>query len=204
MPYSPLPLRPSDLVHDQADPLPDTSRRLNLDDIDEATFLRIKRIASRFVRLGVNPTLGPTAMAIEVWIRLRKSKSALQVHDPQHFDAIVGQTAGFVAKDSARQRLSIKRDSGGFVVTDLDRQAAQQASTETLLTIKLAIDALAAEDQETADVLHDFYFEGKRVAEIAADREISKRTVERILSIGRAWIHDRMTRRPNEPPSDEL
>lgn len=166
---------------------------VNLDDVDRATYLRIKRIASRFVRRRVNPTLNATAVANEVWIRLKKSGSALQVRDDSHFDALVGQAAGYVAGDSARRRLSKKRDGG--VVTDggLDRQAARQASLDTILQVSQALADLEAEDAKTAGILRDFYFEGLTVAEIAAKCEISRRTVERALTLGRAWIHDFLT-----------
>jgi RNA polymerase sigma factor (TIGR02999 family) len=165
---------------------------VNLDEVDRETYLRIKRIASRFVRRRVNPTLNATAVANEVWIRLKKSASTLEVRDDSHFDALVGQAAGYVANDSARRRLSRKRDGGVRSDAGLDRQAARQASLDTILLVNQALADLEAEDARTAEILRDFYFEGLTVAEIAAKYEISRRTVERALTLARAWIHDRL------------
>jgi RNA polymerase sigma factor (TIGR02999 family) len=170
---------------------------VNLDDVDRSTYLRIKRIASRFVRRRVNPTLNATAVANEVWIRLKKSGPPLEVRDDAHFDALVAQAAGYVASDSARRRLSQKRDGGLRTDGGLDRQAARQASLDTILQVSQALADLEAEDAQTAGILRDFYFEGLTVAEIAAKCEISRRTVERALTLGRAWIHDRLTSVPD-------
>ena len=63
----------------------------------------------------------------------------------QHFDALVGQTAGFVRTDSIRKRFAAKRDSGGLVEVDLDRQAARQTSLDTILQIHSALEALCQE-----------------------------------------------------------
>jgi RNA polymerase sigma factor (TIGR02999 family) len=172
---------------------------INLDEVDRATYLRIKRIASRFVRRRVNPTLNATAVANEVWIRLKKSASSLEVRDDSHFDALVGQTAGYVASDSARRRLSQKRDGGVLSDEALDRQAARQASLDTILQVGQALADLEAEDARTAGILRDFYFEGLTVAEISEKCEISRRAVERALTLGRAWIHDRLTSTAGEP-----
>jgi RNA polymerase sigma factor (TIGR02999 family) len=166
---------------------------VDLDEVDRATYLRIKRIASRFVRRRLNPTLNATAVANEVWIRLKQSASTLQVRDESHFDALVGQAAGYVANDSARRRLSQKRDGGVLSDAGLDRQVARQASLDTILQVSQALADLEAEDAKTAGILRDFYFEGLTVAEIAAKYEISRRTVERALTLARAWIHDRLS-----------
>jgi RNA polymerase sigma factor (TIGR02999 family) len=174
-------------------PAPVLPSPVNLDDVDRATYLRIKRIASRFVRRRVNPTLNATAVANEVWIRLKNSASTLAVRDDSHFDALVGQAAGYVASDSARRRLSQKRNGGVLSDAGLDRQAARQASLDTILQVSQALADLEAEDARTAAILRDFYFEGLTVAEIAAKYEISRRTVERALTLARAWIHDRLS-----------
>ena len=171
---------------------PPPAAELNLDDLDPATFLRIKRIASRFVRHQLNPTLNATAVANEVWIRLKKSASRLAVRDAAHFDALVRQTASYVAGDAARRRLSQKRNAIRAADVDLDLQAARQASIETILQMHEALRELEGEDAVTAGILRDFYFEGLTVAEISTNREISRRSVERALTLGRAWIHDRL------------
>ena len=169
----------------------------SLDDLDSSTYLRIKRIASRFVRSRLNPTLNATAVANEVWIRLKRSGAGLEVRDGSHFDALVGQTARYVASDSARRRLSQKRSVIRVPDRDPDDEAARQASLETILSMHEALNDLERENAATAGILRDFYFEGLSVAEISGKREMSRRTVERALTMGRAWVHDRLTRRPD-------
>jgi RNA polymerase sigma factor (sigma-70 family) len=89
--------------------------------------------------------------------------------------------------------LSQKRDGGVLSDAGLDRQVARQASLDTILQVSQALADLEAEDAKTAGILRDFYFEGLTVAEIAAKYEISRRTVERALTLARAWIHDRLS-----------
>ena len=181
-----------DMDDEEPPPPPSPVSPVDMDAVDRAMYLRIKRIASRFVRRRLNPTLNATAVANEVWIRLKKSNSALQVRDDSHFDALVGQAAGYVASDSARRRLAQKRDGGVLSDAGLDRQAARQASIDTILQVSQALTDLEAQDAKTAGILRDFYFEGLTVAEIAEKYEISRRTVERALTLARAWIHDRL------------
>ena len=121
-----------------------------MDDVDRAMYVRIKRIASRFVRRRLNPTLNATAVANEVWIRLKTSSATLQVRDDSHFDALVGQAAGYVATDSARRRLARKRDGGVLSGAALDRQATRQASIDTILQVSQALAFFAAHAEVVA------------------------------------------------------
>ena len=181
-------------MDDHGNPRP--ASRVDLD--DPATYLRIKRIASRFVRPQLNPTLNATAFAAEVWIKLKGSRSALRVRDETHLDALVGQAARYVANSWARGRLSLKRRGIRVTDADLDRQTAREVSLDTVLQMNESLAELEKEDAKTAAILRDVYFEGLTVAEISANREISERTVERTLTLGRAWIHDWLTRNPDD------
>ena len=171
----------------------------SLDEVDDGTYLRIKRIASRVVRRGLSQTLTPTAVAHEVWIRLARSRSTAPVRDGEHFDALVSQTARFVATDAARRRLSQKRRAVLAPEVDPDRVAARDAPVERILMIRQAIEALAADDEGTAGILRDHYWEGWSVAEISTKREMSRRSVERALTFGRAWVHDWLSRAATRP-----
>lgn len=175
-----------------------------LGDIDERTYLRIKRIAARVVQARLSPTLSATAVAHEVWIRLARSAAAAAdgVRDGDHFDALVGQTARFVATDAARRRLAQKRRGARATDADLDQVAAREHPIERILMIRQAIEALAADDADTADVLRDYYWEGWSVAEICANREKAQRSIERTLTFGRAWVHDWLSRNADPPAAD--
>ncbi len=173
-----------------------------LGEIDEGTYLRIKRIASRVVQARLSPTLTPTAVAHEVWIRLARSQSTAPVRDADHFDALVGQTARFVATDAARRRLSQKRRGVPATEADLERLAARDRPIERILMIRQAIEALAKDDPDTAVILRDYYWEGWSVAEICARREKAQRSVERTLTFGRAWVHDWLSRSDDAPAGD--
>lgn len=169
----------------------------NLEEIDDGTYLRIKRIASRVVRTRLSPTLSPTAVAHEIWIRLTRSNSTAPVRDGEHFDALVNQSARFVATDAARRRLSQKRRAVMASGDELDRVAAKERPLDRILMIRQAIEALASEDVLTAGILRDYYWEGWSVAEICANREMAQRSVERTLTFGRAWVHDWLSRSPD-------
>ena len=173
-----------------------------LGDIDERTYLRIKRIAARVVQARLSSTLSATAVAHEVWIRLARSSAADAVRDGDHFDALVGQTARFVATDAARRRLAQKRRGARATDADLDQVAAREHPIERILMIRQAIEALAADDADTADVLRDYYWEGWSVAEICANREKAQRSIERTLTFGRAWVHDWLSRNADPPAAD--
>lgn len=182
--------------------LPEPGPTPPLAELDEGAYLRIKRIAARVVQARLSPTLSATAVAHEVWIRLRRSPSVAVVRDADHFDALVGQTARFVATDAARRRLSQKRRGVRATEIDLDQVAARERPIDRILMIRQAIEALAEDDPDTAAVLRDYYWEGWSVAEICANRERAQRSVERTLTFGRAWVHDWLSRAADPPTGD--
>ena len=143
-------------MDDHGNPRP--ASRVDLD--DPATYLRIKRIASRFVRPQLNPTLNATAFAAEVWIKLKGSRSALRVRDETHLDALVGQAARYVANSWARGRLSLKRRGIRVTDADLDRQTAREVSLDTVLQMNESLAELEKENAKTAAILERRLFRG--------------------------------------------
>ena len=83
-----------------------------------------------------------------------------------------------------------------------DGQLRQRVIDECLVPYlhdRLDAWALAADDEGTAGILRDHYWEGWSVAEISTKREMSRRSVERALTLGRAWVHDWLSRAATRP-----
>jgi RNA polymerase sigma factor (TIGR02999 family) len=160
-----------------------------LGEIDDETYREMHRIASRLVARGPNPTLGATALFHEVWMKLRKA-SRLRVTSRAHFVALVVKTASQVTTDSLRRRLARKRNAGAFVELHLDNLPARQLSAETVLQVRQALAALERLDEPMVRVFEARHILGMSVAEIAAEFDMSVRSVERSLAFSRAWLGD--------------
>ena len=76
-----------------------------------------------------------------------------------------------------------------------DGYMAARATDADLLALNQALDDLAGNSERTARVLELTYFGGMTRDAVASVLEISSRTVDRDLKLGRAWLHKRLGRR---------
>ncbi len=91
--------------------------------------------------------------------------------------------------DHARGRRAQKR-GGQFEITSVDTDVAENVADEKELTlISEALDQLAQIDASLAEVVDLKFFCGFSLAEVAAMRGVSERTVQRHWEKARIYLH---------------
>jgi RNA polymerase sigma factor (TIGR02999 family) len=143
--------------------------------------------ASQFRKLGAaNATLEPTALLHEAWMKLGDSQD--HINDRRHFFALAALTMRGILVDRARAADSLKR-GGAWQQVSLsfsDQQLAAQP--EEILIVDQALAQLKKVDTRSAEVIELHYFGGLERAAIASLLDLSLRTVDRSLTLGRAWL----------------
>jgi len=133
-------------------------------------------------------TLQPTALVHEAWLRL--ASSAPQAWANQgHFFASAAEAMRRILIDRARRKHALKR-CAGFERIDLDRvDVAVGADEESLLLINEALEKLAVEDPQSAELVKLRFYVGLSYIEAAQVMNISERTAKRYWTFARAWLY---------------
>jgi RNA polymerase sigma factor (TIGR02999 family) len=90
--------------------------------------------------------------------------------------------------DQARRKACSKRGANQTPEEFHESAVASPTSTEEMLAVHEALDALAVEDPTAAEVVKLRYFVGLTIPEIADILEISPRSAERHWCFARAWL----------------
>lgn len=160
-----------------------------LRDLFPLVYEELRRLAE--MKLTAEPaghTLQPTALVHEVYLRLLGNEDQ-PFENRRHFFGAAAEAMRRILVDSARRRCRQKR--GG----KLNRQDVQAdelpapEQAEELLEVSEALDSLQAVDPMAAEVVKLRYFGGLTVAETAQVLEVAPRTIDRLWSYARAWLH---------------
>ena len=135
-------------------------------------------------------TLQPTALVNEAFLNL--DAHDIDWQDRNHFYALAAQVMRHLLVDHARLRSRVKR-GGNLVRVDLETsQASVSGPSVEILAFDQALDDLAANNHRTARVIELTYFGGLTQGAIASLIGVSRRTVDRDLKLGRAWLRSRL------------
>lgn len=154
-------------------PCPDTT------DLFNTLYAELSRMARREVRRnGGQHLVGTGTLVHEAWLDI-SGRPVLAFDEPGRFLAYAARTMRGLMIDRLRARHAHKR-GGGLVVTSLDTHNIDEAlGPESLEPLTLALEELAAIESELADVVDLKFFCGFTLAEIAAMKQVSERTVQR-------------------------
>jgi len=149
--------------------------------------------AARMAREAPGQTLQPTALVHEAWLRLTAG-GAQQWENRAHFFAAAAEAMRRILVERARRRKVLVR--GGFVCrTELTESALQAPGPDDeLLAVHQALDALAAQDPQAAEVVKLRYFVGLSMPEAARALDLPLRSAERIWTFARAWLRHALQR----------
>jgi len=144
-----------------------------------ALYAELRRIARRESRRhGPQTPLSTTTLLHEAYLNIA-GRDGLDFPDEAHFLAYAARAMRGLVIDRVRARAALRR-GGDTPITSLDTQTAEAvADPETLTAISAALDDLATIEPELAQVVDLRFFCGFTMAEIAAQRGISERTVQR-------------------------
>jgi RNA polymerase sigma factor (TIGR02999 family) len=135
-------------------------------------------------------TLEPTALAHEVWLRLRQSRNAASLEHGA-FLGLAAQAMRRILTEHARRRATGKR-GGSARRTTLDGKAATTAPQDFALDLNAALGALEGIDPELVRLVELRFYGGLSTEELAQTLGTSPRTVKRRWRFARAWLQQHM------------
>ena len=157
-------------------------------------YAELRRLAASKMA-GEQPghTLQPTALVHEAWLRLVGDGNP-RFDSRGHFFAAAAEAMRRILIEKARRKQSLKRGAG-FERLELEQvDIAIHANDDTLLVVDDALERLAKEDQQVAELVKLRFFAGMTNEEAAAALGVSVRTAKRHWTFARAWLYDEIRR----------
>jgi len=146
-----------------------------------------KIAAAQMRRESASPTLQPTALVHEAYLKLVDA-SQVDWQDRAHFLATAARAMRQVLVEHARARGAHKRDFGERVtMSSID--PPDPRDTVDLLALDQALARLEALDARKARVIELRVFAGLEFQEIGALLEVSRATLDRDFRAARAWLY---------------
>jgi RNA polymerase sigma factor (TIGR02999 family) len=144
--------------------------------------------AARMAWESPGQTLQATALVHEAWLRLVGPSETLWT-SRGHFFGAAAEAMRRILLERARKKARV-RHGGHLERVNLDRVTlATQDSDEVIIAVHDALEALAAESPQKAEIVKLRYFGGLEHAEIAEALGISEPTVRRHWAYARSWLY---------------
>ena len=154
-----------------------------------------KLAAARMATEWDTSTLQPTALVHEAWMRLVGAEQP-NWKNRGHFFAAAVEAMRRILIDRARRKQSLKRGARAERL-DLDRiDIAIQADEESLLAMNEALEKLAVQDPQSAELVKLRFFVGLNYEEAAHALGISERSAKRCWAFARAWLYRELSQIP--------
>jgi RNA polymerase sigma factor (TIGR02999 family) len=156
-----------------------------------------KLAAARMSNESGTQTLQATALVHEAWLRLVSEGERTWQNRAQFFSA-AAEAMRRILIDRARRKHALKRGAGAECI-DLDRvDVALEADADTLLRVNDAVEKLASQDGQAAELVKLRFFVGMDYTEAAETMGISERTAKRCWSFARAWLFRELSQQAKE------
>jgi len=152
-----------------------------------------KLATARLAREPVGQTLQATDLVHEAYLRLVDVRQAQQFKNRAHFFAAAAEAMRRILIDRAQCKKSRKHGGEAQRVDAAISQIAISQPCDELIALGEAIELLAKEDADAAQVVKLRYFAGLTVKETAEILEVSPRKADFMWSYARAWIRDKMS-----------
>jgi len=146
-----------------------------------------KLAAAKLAQEKPGQTLQATALVHEAYMRLVGSDHGQQWESRGHFFAAAAEAMRRLLIESARRK-GRQRQSIGQPTADVALAAAIDVPVDELMAIDEALEKLAAQDQQAAELAKLRYFAGLSIEEAAQALGISRATAYRHWTYARAWI----------------
>jgi len=147
-----------------------------------------KLAAAKMAQEQPGQTLQATALVHEAWLRLVGSGSK-QWNSRGHFFGAAAEAMRRILVDRARKKARL-RHGGQLEKVDLAHVTiATEDTDDVILAIHEALERLAAESPQKAEIVKLRYFAGLEHAEIAHALGIAEPTVRRHWAYARSWLY---------------
>lgn len=161
------------------------------DDLLPLVYAELRRLArSRLLHEEPGQTLQPTALVHEAYLRLVADDCRDNWHSRGHFFAAAAEAMRRILVESARRK-SRSKHGGEHKRVDLPGEIlAATDDDEQLLALDKALQRLAAEEPDKAQLVKLRYFAGMQLEEAAEVMGISRATASRYWTYARAWLYN--------------
>lgn len=157
------------------------------DELLSVVYDELRRLAaSKMAMESPGQTLQPTALVHEVWLRLNKDENR-KWNDRTHFFAAAAESMRRILVDNARRKRAL-RHGGGQQRAEMRDIAQAGANDDQILAVDEALEKLAAQDKQKAELVKLRYFVGMTIEEAAEALGISAPTAKRHWAYARAWL----------------
>ena len=160
----------------------------------------LRRLAAhKLANEAAGQTLQPTALVHEAWLRLVGNNGQAEFQNRAHFFAAAAEAMRRILIDRARRKRAV-RHGGDQQRVDVEKMdLAAPSDDDQLLAVNDALDKLAAEHKEEAELVKLRYFVGMTNEEAAEVLGISVRTAKYYWTHARAWLFREIARDGEAP-----
>jgi len=158
--------------------------------------------AAKMARELPGQTLQPTALVHEAWLRL-SGPSQPDFQSRAHFFGAAAEAMRRILIDNARRKAALRHGGGQARVDIEETNIAVPAGDDQLLAVHEALDKLAAEDAQKAELVKLRFFVGLSVEEAAEVLGVSTPTIKRWWAYAKAWLYQEIAKQAgnqNPPP----
>lgn len=166
----------------------DSGSKPAADALFTSLYRELRRIArNELARHGAPMSLGATTLLHQAYIEIAE-REGTSFPDRNRFMGYAARVMRGIIIDHARSRCAQKR-GGQFEITSLGAEIENVPDDRELARISDALEELANAEPSLAEVVDLKFFCGLSLAEIAAMRDVSERTVQRQWEKARIYLH---------------
>lgn len=163
----------------------------------------LRRLASQ--RMGMespDPTLQPTALVHEAYVRLVNNDSDHSWESRGHFFSAAAEAMRRILVDHARRKHATKRGGELNRVAVMDIVENGRLNDGQLLALDEALSEFEELDPAKSRIVKLKFFAGMTIDETAKVVGISRATAQRHWAYARAWLFGKLTNGENESESE--
>ena len=159
------------------------------DELLPLVYEELRKLAARRMANELpGQTLQPTALVHEAWLRLVGSEQQTW-QNRAHFFGAAAEAMRRILIDRARRKRALRHGGGQQRLDIQEFEIAANSDDDQLLAVNEALDQLALEDKQKAELVKLRYFVGLTIDEAAQMLAISAPTAKRWWAYARAWLY---------------
>jgi RNA polymerase sigma factor (TIGR02999 family) len=154
----------------------------------------LRRLAAhKMANEAPGQTLQPTALVHEAWLRLIGNEK-VKWDGRAHFFGAAAEAMRRILIENARRKKALRHGGGQERVDIREADIPAGGKDEELLAVNEALEKLAANDKQKAELVKLRYFAGLTIGQAAELLDISEATAKRHWIYARAWLYREIER----------
>jgi len=155
------------------------------DELLPLVYEELRRLAlAKMAQQAPGQTLQATALVHEAWLKLSGDGLA-KWQNREHFFRACAEAMRHILIDRARAKQSLKSGAGQMAVDWTELDVAENTEPDALLLVDEALDRVATEHPDKAELVKLRFYAGFTIEETAQALGVSEKTIKR------RWIHAR-------------